>query len=331
MILSAVTVVIVGAATVAVVREPEPQRHFAAEGLVLPGLLDHAGDIASIVLKSNGQTLTLQRDGGAWTLLERNHYPVRSQQVRTLVLQLANLQETEAKTADPALYARVGVEDPEKAQSKARLVEFLDSTGKPIAELLVGNSAGGFGATATTFVRKPDKPQVWLAQGDLTLNVDPHDWVERTLTKIPANDVRQVEVTHADGSKVTAVRDGSDEKPNFRILQLPKKEKSDQSIGVEAAAEMAGSLANLELDDLRPVSEFDGLPSETVVFSLTDGNTVAFQIINKQEERWIHFHDDALPKGLPAAAKGMAFRVPTFRVAALERTLKDITATPSGS
>jgi hypothetical protein len=71
------------------------------------------------IFKGDGSHVTLTRDATRWVVAERN-YPADTGQVRKLLLDLSALQIEEQKTSDPALYAKLGVEDPRGACWPAR-------------------------------------------------------------------------------------------------------------------------------------------------------------------------------------------------------------------
>jgi hypothetical protein len=63
----------------------------------------------------------------------------------------------------------------------------------------------------------------------------------------------------------------------------------------------------------------------------TDGGIVAFDVVDQEGERWLRFADGAAPASLPAPGRGLAFRVPSWKIAPLERKLSDLIESRSGS
>ncbi len=70
------------------------------------------------IFKGDGSHATLTREATRWVVAERG-YAADTGQVRKLLLDLSALQVEEQKTADPALYAKLGVEDPRGAQTQS--------------------------------------------------------------------------------------------------------------------------------------------------------------------------------------------------------------------
>ncbi|QLH40284.1 MAG: hypothetical protein HWD60_16960 [Defluviicoccus sp.] len=63
----------------------------------------------------------------------------------------------------------------------------------------------------------------------------------------------------------------------------------------------------------------------------TDGKEVKFEVVERDDERWLRFAGDAVPADLPAVGKDMAFQVPVWKIAPFEQKLSDFVATESGS
>src|SRR3954447_26636313 len=140
-ILAALAVVVVGAA-VLFGRLPAAVTRSAAVApgtLVFPGLAPKLQQATRVEITSKGQLLVITRKEGSWGLADRGNYPVQQDKLRELLTGLTELRVTEARTADPALYERLGVGDPGSATSTANLVKVLDGSGNLLAELIVGH------------------------------------------------------------------------------------------------------------------------------------------------------------------------------------------------
>jgi hypothetical protein len=167
---------------VAIVQENTP---------LFPGLLDRVNEISKVKLISPGNRLTISAADGGWKLDEKGGYPVESQQVRDLVLALANLQLVEAKTADPKLLERLELEEPEVDGAKSRSIELDDRTGTALAATVVGKSkpdlyGGGHGGV---YVRRAGDDQAWLAAGEIELPTDASSLLNHEVIDVPTDQV----------------------------------------------------------------------------------------------------------------------------------------------
>ena len=110
-------------------------------GSVFADLKSALGEVEEIRLsKGDGSRTTLHRDANGWTVVER-HYPADAARVRELALGLAGLRIVEWKTSDPANYAKLGVEAPDKPTAGSTLVEVV--AGAKTWSLIVGKAADG--------------------------------------------------------------------------------------------------------------------------------------------------------------------------------------------
>jgi hypothetical protein len=90
---------------------------------------------------------------------------------------------------------------------------------------------------------------------------------------------------------------------------------------------------DIPLEDLAP-KESQAFPAEKttrVAVTRNDGGVVAFDVVDQDGARWLRFADGAAPASLPAPGRAMAFRVPNWKIAPLERKLSDLVEPRSGS
>jgi hypothetical protein len=329
LILGAITLATTVAAGFAVVRQEHPRTAIETGGPVAPGLVQRLSEVTAVVIRDADGTATIRRVDGGWGLGERSDYPVDADKVRQLVRSLVQLEKAEAKTVRPERYARLAVEDVGAPGSKSKEVTLQNAAGAPIAQLVVGNAASGVGAEGGTYVRIPGDAQAWLARGTLTASVEPRDWVDRRLIEIPAADIRQVRIVQPGGATLTAIRESA-ESSSFRLSELPPGAKLKRPDAVDSLVQ---AFDDVPLEDLAPreSQEFPADKTMRVTVTRTDGGIVAFDVVDQDDMRWLRFVEGATPASLPAAGRAMAFRVPSWKIAPLERKLSDLVEPRSGS
>ena len=191
------------------------------------------------IFKGDGSQVTLTRNATHWLVAERG-YPADTGQVRKLLLDLSTLQVEEQKTTDPALYSKLGVEDPHGAQTGSTAVD-IDLNGKTLG-LIVGKTSG----TGSVFVRVAGAAQSLLASPQLTPDADPRHWLDRSLLDIAADQVKEVDVKPASGPEYAVKRAAA--AADYAVSPIPKgRELADPGAG----ATQAGALVGLQLDDVR--------------------------------------------------------------------------------
>ena len=147
LILGLVTVLVTAAAIVAIVGGTRPHSSMEAAGPVLPGLSERLGDVAAVVVRDDGKTLTIHRTDNGWALAEYADYPARVDKVRETARALVQLEKAEAKTTRADRWARLSVEDVDAPGSTAKEVTLRNASGEAVAELIIGKPGSGVNAS----------------------------------------------------------------------------------------------------------------------------------------------------------------------------------------
>jgi hypothetical protein len=94
--------------------------------------------------------------------------------------------------------------------------------------------------------------------------------------------------------------------------------------------DIAAVLGGLALEDLRPLAEVDFTTGRTTTarFETRDGAVITLDLVGLGDERWIRLD---VPSALlrsgaapPPPTAGWAYRVPSWKVSALQRRLADL-------
>src|SRR5208282_19177 len=111
LLLIAALVVITGALYLATQRNQPQETQGAA---LLPSLAGDLNTVTAVLIRKGSATptLTLHKTGDQWTVAERADYPADVAKIRKLLLSLHDAKIIEEKTADPARFSTIGVEDP---------------------------------------------------------------------------------------------------------------------------------------------------------------------------------------------------------------------------
>jgi hypothetical protein len=262
------------------------------------------------IFKGDGSHVTLTRDTSRWVVTERG-YGADTGQVRKLLLDLSALQIEEQKTSDPALYSKLGVEDPHGPQTTSTGVE-IDLNARTLG-LIVGKTSG----TGSVYVRLAGTTQSLLATPQLTPDADPRHWLDRTILDIPAEQVDEVDVK-ATGPEYT-VKHGA-------VSPIPKgRELADPG----APQAQAGALVGLQLDDVRKATAH--APAAQATFHTSDGLILTLAGIQEGETRYITVAATAsAPAQQPRAQElnarlaGWEFELPGYRYDTLFRPLEQL-------
>jgi Domain of unknown function (DUF4340) len=291
-----------------------------ASGQVLPLKQNDLNAVTRLrIFRGDGSHTTLTRDATRWLVAERG-YPADTGQVRKLLLDLSALRVEEQKTADPALYSKLGVEDPRGPQSGSTGLD-IELNAKTIS-LIVGKTSG----TGAVFVRLAATPQSLLASPQLTPDADPRHWLDRAILDIAPDQIVEIDLKVAGGPDYVIKRSGAAGGSEYVVSPIPKgRELSDPS----APAAQAGALAGLQLDDVRKAGTLAATAS--AIFRTRDGLTLTIAGLQQGATRYLTV---AATANAPAAQQraqdlnsrlgGWEFEVPGYRYDSVFRPLEQL-------
>jgi hypothetical protein len=299
-------------------RARQPAAAHALGQPVLPGL--QAADVATLVIREPGATLTLQRREAGWVIAERAGFPADLEQVRQLVLAVLGLKVGATEPMGDQDRARLGLD------AKGTQLDLRGADGKTLSTLVVGKKY---------FKREPENPAqapadgrfVMLpeAPGRVVIVADPlalataqsATWIAKT--GFGAEKVRSMEVDLAGGGRWRVAR--ASVEGDWKLTPLYAGEKLD----VIRANSATYSLNRVEIADVaapgvRP--EVTGLDRPaTVVASTFDGLTYTLKLGKLRGENYyatVWVSGEPQPTGADAAerAKSIAARLPGERALA---------------
>ena len=275
------------------------QKTVAPGTLVFPGLAAKLQSAEIVTITTKAQTLDIIKKDGIWGLANRGGYPVQQDRLRELLTGLTELRVTEPRTADPAQYARLGVDDPNLPITTANLIRVLDGKGTLIAELIVGHRRVRTSGTVpeSIYIRRPGEAQSWLAEGRLPADADPQLWFDRDITNIRKNDVATVLSTRIGATPLEFGRDG-----DILLLKSPAEHPRLDEYRLE---DVFRGLESLTLTDVKPLAAsgpaLPGEPVGTAVYTTTDGMTVTVTVHREDVNVWASFKAEATGDAKPKA------------------------------
>lgn len=329
-VLLAATAISVGAAAYAVISEgsrlsaPEPSRT-----PLFADLLERSNDVQSVVIADAKGKLTLLRQGSEWTLAEAGGYRVPADKVRQLVGGLAGLRLMEPKTDQPARHARLEVEDVTAKDAKSRQVTLLGGDGKALASLIVGkpNRTLDLNGLRGVYVRSPDEPLAWLAEGTLEVPTAVTDWVDRAVIDLPASKLKSATFEPVGADKVILTRAEGDA-PDFTLAPVPEGRTADP----DAVMRLAEAFSAVSLDDVRADKDTDkAIKAATVEAVSSDGLTLQGELLALDGATWLRVKakaeegsaagEDA--KTIDARVTGWLYKLPQFKAGLLQPKIED--------
>lgn len=240
----------------------ERNNHSPRGQLVFPELRDQVNSITEIEIIGKNGKVTVVREGPAWKVQNKSGYPADLGQVRKAILGLAELRYLEAKTQNPDLYEKLGLQDVETEGSLSTRVHLIGENKKTLADLIVGNRRPSKAdpQKEDVYIRLPDDSQTWLAVGHVLVERLPEDWVDKTLLDVAPNRIHRVILVHPEHKTLTLVKEQPGDS-DFTIVNMPKNMKVKSQFTVN---NIASTLGSLSLENVMPASEQNLEPSAAV-------------------------------------------------------------------
>ena len=288
--------------------------------LMFPGLAPALKDAAKVEVEHQGKTLVIEkRTDRTWGIAALNGYPVQESKLRGVLTGLTELRLSEPRTADPAQFARLGVEDPSKPDATGNLLRVLDGAGNKLAAVIIGHRRVRSQADVPeeVYVRRPDDNQTWLARGSLSADADPAQWLDRNLLNIPAAKVQAVIV--GDDALQFDRTDGT------FALRHPAEHPKLDAYKVE---EVSRALENLTLMTVKPDADAPTQVVGHVTFLTSDGLAIKATVLHAGKDVWARFVANGGNKAeadtLNARLGGWTFQLPNWKETSLVPTLDDL-------
>jgi hypothetical protein len=259
-------------------REQQPQTQ--SGDMFLPGLLESLDDVRRVEVVGAGEdsVATLERGESGWTVLERGGYPADLTKTRHALLSLAETQILEAKTANPALHDRLGLEAITLDTAGGVAVQLIGPE-EPV-RIIVGNAEGDY----QRYVRRQDEDQTYLINRDPEIATSAVDWLDTAIVNVDGERIQHVTVSRSDDEPLVvskAVRG----QPNFTIENIPE----GREIRYDSIANVMGNiLESLTLDDVEPLTE---TTDEVIVteFRTFDGLVITARSLERGDTAWASF------------------------------------------
>lgn len=193
----------------------------AFQGRLLP--VDTAQVQTVRIERSDAPTIRLERSDGAWSVAPADSsvtYPANARTVRQVLQTLSSLDVSAVATRQSDKHPRYGVD------TTGTTVAMLGADGEPLGQLIVGRTqmqgppASGQGQnpmqrmrqrrgmTPITYVRSPDKPDVYSVERSLSsvASRSVEDWRDKRIWTVDQSQIQRVEFSYPADSSFTMQR-----------------------------------------------------------------------------------------------------------------------------
>ena len=287
---------------------------------LLPGLQERLGDVARIEITRGDETLVLRRANGRWVAGEAA-WPVLPQQVKSVLVTLAEMKKAQPATALPKRYRAIFVDAPNRESLAARVV-LKDAKGAVLADVILGKEAFDWlgGGREAQFVRIPSEKRAWLVEGRVRATPKITAWVDNRLLSLPVDSIAEVIIRQAGEEPLRLVANREQAGDGKNVPKMPEIPLKLVNAPVQAkpngtnVRRLFYALVDLTFEDVRQAKP-DVTPVATVEVRTAKGLRVAFDVWKEGARWWVRgrvLEDGSDAKAaaeLRAKLKGRDFQV----------------------
>ena len=305
---------------------PDEQTTVARGALMFPGLTPKLPQVARIEIMHQGkQTVIEKRADGGWGVASMHDYLVQEAKLRGMLTALTELRLTEPRTSDPSQFSRLGVDDPNEANSSADLLRLVDAAGKPIVALIAGHRRVRSQANVPDeiYVRRPGENQSWLAEGGLQVDADASLWLDRNVMNIGHERIASVAV--GDQALVFGRQKGG----KLELTQ-PADHPKLEDYKVD---DVSRALELLTFQEVKANADALGTETGHAVFTTDDGLAVMVTVLHADKDVWARFAASGSSDKAKAEAAvlngrlaGWTYQIGSWKEKSLVPTLDDLKA-----
>lgn len=194
--------------------------------------------------RGDGQ-VELELEAGRWGVVSRNLYPAQPERVAALLHAVRGARVIEKQTDNPQYHARLGL-DPDQPEGAPLALQL--EAGDQQTALLFGNPVG-----SGQLVRFADDDQVWLINRPFGMTLNPREWLDLKVVRIPMEQAATARWEHADG-EVLELEKAAEGDYNFRLAGLDDAQQQGNERWINS---MVLALIGLNAQDVALRSELD--------------------------------------------------------------------------
>lgn len=269
-----------------------------------------------VIGPGNMPQVSLERRPEGWGVVQRQHYPANVGAIRSLLLDLSEVELLERKTSDPAQHAQLGLGGIERLEAKGQQITLHSA--ESARSVRIGASPDGRSAT---YVRSVGDDQGWLVDRTFTIPSEPRRWLDPELLDIGMEHIRRMEVVHLDGERIEGQRAEGAGDVKFTVLNLPEGAVLKNEYALNR---MASAITSLSLEDVMPASQAEVYLEDAARarYEFHQGYSLEARLFPVDVERYarfaVHLGEDMSDEDRTRASmlarhlEGWAFRIPSF-------------------
>lgn len=316
-------------AIVMVSNRPAVQPAANTSELFAPQLAERLDEVMTVRVVGAGDTTiaSLTRTANDWVVAERDSYRANTNTIRSALTLLSRATVIEAKTSNPAEFARLGVEDVASEDAGGTALEFLPAD-LALPAVILGDSTG----SSYRYARLSNSSQSWLINADPQVPADITQWLDTEILAIDGSRIERIEIEHGDGETLDIYKSDVNQ-TNYSVADVPE----DRSLQYPGVANVIGNvLRALNLEDVAAASA-DAAPEVTTTFTTFDGLVITARGHTIDGAGWLEVTADidtqfsnpgdaitAEAQTINERLAGWRYRVPDYQYGQITRRMADL-------
>jgi Domain of unknown function (DUF4340) len=310
----AALIAIVGALYLGSVRDSAPPS--VAGAPLLPAVSAQLGSVSEVDIRKGSATpgVTLHRSGDQWMIAQRGDYPADGAKVKRLLISLVDTKIVETKTANPANFTVIGVEDPGQAGATGTEITLVAKDGKHA--VIVGKPIG-----EGNFARRGGENQTYTIEPGVSADAEPRAWIDSKLIDVQTSAIQSVELKPSSGTGGYLLRRSKPNEDGFALDGAPPAGR--KLADAKALGPSTMTLSGLNAEDVAAAADIDFSKPTHAIFTLADGNVITISGVAVNDKRWIEVQASK-DAPLSTKAQNRAFEIASYRYDAVFRPLEQL-------
>jgi hypothetical protein len=286
---------------------------------LLPAVSRELGAVTEIEIRKASATpgVTLHRAADAaapWTVAQRADYPADPAKVHRFLISLGDAKIVETKTADPANFALIGVDDPTQPGAQGAEISVTAQDGKH--SVIIGKPFGD-----GDFARRGGENQSYTIAPAISADPEPKSWIDTKLIDVPSASIQSVELKPPAGTPGYALHRLKPNEEGFGFDGAPPAGR--QLVDAKTLAPTSMTLSGLEAEDVSSAADIDFGKATQAIYTLTDGNVITLTGVAVNDKRWVEIKTTK-DAALNAKGQNRAFELASYRYDSLFRPLDQL-------
>lgn len=249
-------------------------------GRLFPKLKRTVNDIRSLTInKPNETPIELVLADDKWKYGNASGYPIRTEQLRSLLVRLSSAKLVATRTKDVNKFVDIGLDETSRTT-----IEAFDESGKSLLHLHVGSYSN---ESKGTYVLRGEEKQSYIIDQRIDPKTQKKDWLDVKIANIASNRIQQITIDNPQQKPILLFRD--DANADFVVTGVSLTE--NQQYKKSDVNNVSRLLENLNLIDVLAVADFDTTGVKPIQVNVTtfDGLQAKIQAYKADDVYWVSY------------------------------------------